>query len=164
MVTREDLYKKFGITAEAAQLFETALGNLLLGAEGLQREWAEKPDPSTATSKLENIEKSTLGRLLRMAQSVIDFDNDLITIFGNALNTRNRLIHGFYERHGFQIQTESGRETMVKNLEEMHRELFNAWQLADAMSRVLVKYIVELKTNPDASGRGPVEKITFTVD
>ena len=163
MATREQLYAKFGITAEAAQLFETALGTLLLGAEGLHKEWIEKPDPETAALKLANVKKSTLGRLLRMARSVIEFDDGLILFFSNALDTRNRLMHGFYERHNFQIQTESGRGTMIDDLEVMHTELFNAWQLADSLSGVLMNYLVELKTNPDASGRGPVEKISFTV-
>ena len=34
MATRDDLYAKFGATAEAAQLFETELGTLLLVASG----------------------------------------------------------------------------------------------------------------------------------
>ncbi len=39
MATREEVYQKFGVTAEAAQLFETELGTLLLGAQGVNNGW-----------------------------------------------------------------------------------------------------------------------------
>lgn len=35
MADRHELYAKYGIAAEAAQLFETELGTLLLGLRGL---------------------------------------------------------------------------------------------------------------------------------
>jgi hypothetical protein len=38
MASRDDLYCKFGVTAEAAQLFETELGTLLLAARGLRKD------------------------------------------------------------------------------------------------------------------------------
>ena len=37
MATREEVYAKFGLTAEAAQLFETELGTILLAREGEER-------------------------------------------------------------------------------------------------------------------------------
>ena len=162
MASRDELYAKFGITAEAAQLFETALGTLLLGAEGLKKGWYEIPDPATGTETLARIENSTLGRLLKSTQGVVDFDDELIALFQDALTTRNRLMHGFYLRHDFSIQTDEGRDKMISDLEEMHTKLFNAWQLADGMSGVLLNYIMKLKTDPEAAGRGPVEKIEFT--
>lgn len=163
MATRDELYAKFGMTAEAAQLFETALGTLLLGAEGLKGEWAEKPDLQDATDKYAKINKSTLGQLLRSARTVVDLDEDLIDMFGDALDTRNKLMHGFYLRHNFAIQTDAGRDSMIEDLEETHTILYNAWQIADQLSGVLLDYIMELKNNPDAKGRGPVEKIQFQI-
>lgn len=163
MASRDELYSKFGITAEAAQLLETALGTLVLGAEGLKKGWFEIPNPSTATETLAKIENSTLGRLLKSTQGVVDFDDALIALFQGALATRNRLMHGFFLRHDFSIQTDEGRDAMIDDLEEMHTELFNAWQLADGMSGVLLDYLVELKTDPEAADRGPVKKIEFTL-
>ena len=161
VATRDEVYAKFGITAEAAQLFETALGTLLLSAEALQKGWNELPDYQAATLLYKDIEKSTLGRLLRSAKSVIEFDDNLIDIFDSALKTRNRLSHGFYERHNFRIQSDDGRDLMFADLEAMHTELFNAWQLADMLSSHLLKYFLELKADPKASEKGPVATIKF---
>jgi hypothetical protein len=36
MASRDDVYLKFGVTAEAAQLLETSLGTALLGVQGLK--------------------------------------------------------------------------------------------------------------------------------
>lgn len=163
MATRDELYAKFGITAEAAQLFETALGTLLLGAEGLKGEWAEKPEPLAATEKYAKINRNTLGQLLRSARTVVDFDEDLVDIFGEALDARNKVMHGFYLRHNFATQTDEGRDSMIEDLEEKHTLLFNAWQIADQLSGVLLDYLMELKDNPDAKGRGPFEKIQFQI-
>lgn len=163
MASRDELYAKFGITAEAAQLFETALGTFLLGAEGLKRGWHEAPDRTKATETVSRIEKSTLGRLLKSTQGVIEFDDALIAAFQKALATRNRLMHGFYLRHDFSIQTDEGRDEMINDLEEMHTSLFNAWQLADTMSGVLLNYLMELRTDPDSAGRGPATKIQFKI-
>ena len=39
VATRDELYAKFGVTAEAAQLFETELGPLILCVRGLEEGW-----------------------------------------------------------------------------------------------------------------------------
>jgi hypothetical protein len=134
MASRDDVYCKFGITAEAAQLLETSLGTLLLGVEGMQKGWHTLPQPEEAAAALERIEKSTLGTLLKELKQLVTFEGDLPAFFLSALKTRNRLMHGFYERHNVKIQTDEGRDTMLADLEAMHTELFNAWQVADAMS------------------------------
>ena len=45
------LYAKFGITAEAAQLFETELGTVLLSAQGLEHGWHIAPDRKKARAR-----------------------------------------------------------------------------------------------------------------
>jgi hypothetical protein len=65
-------------------------------------------------------------------------DDDNIAKFNSALSARNRLNHGFFERHNFAIQTAEGRDAMIADLESMHCELFEAWQLAGQLSDVLV--------------------------
>jgi hypothetical protein len=64
MATREELYAKFGVTAEAAQLFETELGTLLLAINGLEHGWHLTPDPRKARETLDQIGAHTLGRKL----------------------------------------------------------------------------------------------------
>lgn len=64
MASRDDLYSKFGITAEAAQLFETELGTLLLAARGAEKGWYVQPDPEAGRKVLDEIGRHTLGGLL----------------------------------------------------------------------------------------------------
>lgn len=145
MATREALYAKFGITAEAAQLFETELGTLLLAAQGLRHGWAAKPDGKHARSVLDGINRSTLGGLITTLKKHVEFSDDLEERFASALQARNKLNHGFFERHNFRIQTEEGRDVMMADLEALHKELFNAWRLASAMTALAMQAIERAK-------------------
>jgi hypothetical protein len=138
MASRNDVYLKFGVAAEAAQLLETSLGTALVGVQGLQRGWHTLPKPEEARAALERVEKSTLGTLLKEIQALVTFEGDMPAFFLAALKTRNRLMHGFYERHNFKIQTDEGRDEMLADLEAMHNELLNAWQAADAIASVIL--------------------------
>lgn len=142
MASRDELYAKFGITAEAAQLFETELGTLLLCARGLANGWHVVPDCESGRDLLRDIDKSTLGGLLSKLKKHVEYDEDLSTRFASALVARNRLNHGFYERHNFKIQTDEGRDVMMADLEALHDELFTAWQLAGAMTSLASEVIM----------------------
>jgi hypothetical protein len=140
MATRDELYAKFGITAEAAQLFETELGTLLLAVTGIAEHWKDQPDPASARELLDHInDKHTLGRLLGTVSDKVDFDKVTRDKLASAVAARNRLNHGFFLRHGVSIQSGEGREAMVAELEKLHDELFNAWQLASTMSDLALK-------------------------
>lgn len=136
MATRDELYAKFGITAEAAQLFETELGTLWLCVHGLENGWHVNPDGAKARAILQEADQSTLGGLLRKLEKHGILQASLAQCLSSALVARNRLIHGFYERHNFKIQTEAGRDEMIADLEKLHEELFSAWQLASGMTRL----------------------------
>jgi hypothetical protein len=139
MATRSELYAKFGVTAEAAQLFETELGTLLLWARDLENGWHVTPDGEAARAVLSEIDRSTLGQLLTNLKKHVKLDDDLGSRFASALRARNRLNHGFFERHNFKIQTDEGRDTMVADLETLHDELFHAWQIASAMTAIAIR-------------------------
>lgn len=134
MATREQLYAKFGETAEAAQLFETELGTLLLCVQGLERGWHAAPDGGASEKLLHDIDRSTLGQLLAKLRLSISFDEAVTGQFASALKARNRLNHGFYERHSFAIQSDGGRDAMLEDLSALHDELFDAWRMADRIS------------------------------
>ena len=142
MATREELYAKFGITAEAAQLFETELGTLLLCARGLESGWHVVPAGASGRDLLREINRSTLGGLLAKLKRHVETDDDLSARFASALAARNQLNHGFYERHNFKIQTDEGRDAMMADLEVLHDELFTAWQLAGAMTSLASEVIM----------------------
>lgn len=133
MAERHELYAKYGIAAEAAQLFETELGTLLLCLQGLSEGWHQQPDGAAARAFLDKIERDTLGRLLGKLEGWLKLDDDLEPIFSAGLRARNNLAHGFFERHNFKIQSSNGRSQMISDLEVLHGELFKAWRLASAI-------------------------------
>ncbi|QQM28870.1 hypothetical protein JET14_10930 [Martelella lutilitoris] len=149
MATRDELYAKFGITAEAAQLFEVELGSLLLCARAIEQDWSFKADPDKARKLLRDIDRSTLGHLLRSLEKCVVLDDGLADRFASALHTRNRLFHRFYESHNFKIQTDAGRDGMMSDLEAMHVELFNAWQIASSMTATATAFLLRLRRKGD---------------
>ncbi|WP_457940330.1 hypothetical protein [Mesorhizobium sp. 10J20-29] len=146
MATRDELYAKFGITAEAAQLFEVELGSLLLCARAIERGLHFKADPDKAQKLLHDIDRSTLGHLLGSLKKRVELGDGLADRFVSALQTRNRLFHRFYESHNFKIQTDQGRDAMMADLETMHVELFNAWQVASGMTAAATAFLIELRS------------------
>ena len=145
MATREQLYAKFGETAEAAQLFETDLGTLLLCVRGLEQGWHAEPDAEAAAKLLHDVDRSTLGQLLAKLRASFSFDEGLTDQFASALKARNQLNHGFYERHNFAIQTDEGRDVMLNDLSALHHELFNAWRMADRISTAFSAALVHAR-------------------
>lgn len=148
MTTREELYAKFGMTAEAAQLFETELETLLFGLRAIEQGWHVNPDPAEARRVLDHLDTHTLGRLLGALRDRVSFDESTLSCFTAALDARNRLNHGFFERHNFNIQTAQGREVMLADLERLHDTLSVAWQRASALTDTVVKLINRLGDKP----------------
>ncbi len=159
MASRDQLYAKFGITAEAAQLFETALGTVVLASKGHNNNWYSEQDPNAAARALEVIECSTLGRVLEMLKQELRFEDDLIIKqFKRGLVARNKLFHGFFERHNFKIQSEVGRDDMVADLEELHEELFQCWRVADSLASALAEELItEEQIKKHTSGESPIK-------
>lgn len=152
MADRHELYAKYGIAAEAAQLFETELGTLLLGLRGLDEGWHILPDGEAAREVLDTVDRSTLGRLLNDLKRHITIEGDLEAGFATALKARNQLMHGFFERHNFKIQTEEGRRDMIANLDALHGELFAAWRAADKLTTIISAVVRHGAQNRPRSG------------
>ncbi len=138
---RHELYMKFGIAAEAAQLFETELGTLLLGLRALENDWHISPDGAAAREVLDSIDRSTLGRLLNDLRRHLRLDGGLEDLFSSGLKARNQLMHGFFERHNFKIQTQEGRAEMVADLDDLHGELFRAWRSAGKLATIIAEMV-----------------------
>ena len=103
MPDRYELYAKFGIAAEAAQLFETELGTLLLGFRGSEKNWHIEPDGAAARVVVDKIDRSTLGKHLDDLRNYINFEGGVEDVFFSGLAARNQLAHGYFERHGLRI-------------------------------------------------------------
>lgn len=155
MAERYELYAKFGIAAEAAQLFETELGTLLLALRGLENNWHVTPDGDAARQMLDGINRNTLGKLLNDLKQHITIEGDLETMFFSALQARNRLFHGYFERHNLKIQTKVGREEMIADLDDLHGEVFNAWQTASMLSNTFTAAMRLLRRVHEGSETDP---------
>jgi hypothetical protein len=129
MASRDDVYLKFGLTAEAAQLFETDLGTVLLGLVGESKGWHLNPNPTEAAEFYEGFNRKTLGQILGDVKRRVQLEPKYAVAFESALGARNRLNHGFFERHNYAIASDEGRQRMWDDLERLHQELFEAWQL-----------------------------------
>ncbi|QCI94527.1 hypothetical protein [Novosphingobium sp. EMRT-2] len=149
MADRHELYAKYGIAAEAAQLFETELGTLLLCLRALDEGWHIMPEGEAAREVLDTIDRSTLGRALNDLKRHITIEGDLEEGFSSALKARNQLMHGFFERHNFKIQTEDGRKEMIADLDSLHGELFVAWRAADKLVTI-ISAVVRLRAENGA--------------
>ncbi|MFC1535027.1 hypothetical protein ACFL7M_16875 [Thermodesulfobacteriota bacterium] len=136
MASLDDVYKKFGETAEAAQLLETEISNILLSIKAVEYDFFQNQNKSMAHGILEKINKSTLGTLLKKVEEIIGGEENLIKIFQNALNERNRLSHSFYREHNFRRNSNKGCDIMLEDLEKMHKTILQAYKVALALSGI----------------------------
>lgn len=138
MVTREAVYAKFGLAAEAAQLLETELGSILLVLEGEKRRWRVSPNPDEAAVFYEKLDKKTLGQILSAVKSHTKLADHLEAEFERGLLARNRLNHGFFHRHNFAMFAAEGRGAMIAELDELHQELLRAYYVAQRISSAMI--------------------------
>lgn len=154
MATRDEVYQKFGVTAEAAQLLETELSTLMISIRALENDWhITGPDREIGRKAVEEIDGHTLGAMLKKLKGIVQIDDFLTSKLTSALKARNRLIHGFYERHNFGIDSDAGRDAMIADLEKLHEELFLAWQLAGGMTSTFMVIMLDLKQRQVGIGR-----------
>lgn len=136
MPSLEALYAKFGVTAEAGQLLETALGNLLI-SDAIELHGFDKVQNKVLAKKiLEEIDRKTLGQLIhafRKRRSVpIEFETELEL----ALSERNRLNHSFFLEHNLRKLSEEGRQQMISDLEVIHERILNAYRSTSRIANI----------------------------
>ncbi len=132
----DDVYRKFGEVAEAAQLLETGLGNLLLLYRAVEAGLLEDQDPEKAAQILEQINRSTLGQLLWQLRGTHDGLDELDELLTTAKLERNRLNHSFYRQHNFRRNSGEGRALMLEDLEHMHEKIIQAYKAVMKLSGV----------------------------
>ena len=126
----DEVYRKFGEVAEAAQLFETALGSLLFWEECSKRQSIFNPDPVLSRQIYDSVNKKTSGQLFSKLKDFDErFDNQSLKIdFAMALDERNRLFHSFYREHNFRRNSPQGCQIMLDDLEKMHDIILDAYK------------------------------------
>ena len=136
MATRDDLYRKYGEASEAAQLLETELGNLLLEHECIDAGLFKYSDPDRATAIYRRINKQTLGQLIRSLGSIGESNVELDRQLDRALASRNRLTHAFFLQHNNRLNSDHGRDVMLRDLEAIHQQLLEAYKAVFLLSGV----------------------------
>lgn len=94
------LYAEFGMAAEKAQVLELEAGNVILSFVALT---VDPKDISTADKigykkLVDEVDRKTLGNLLRQIRKIVEFDSSSEEIISEALNKRNYLVHGFFKK------------------------------------------------------------------
>jgi hypothetical protein len=136
LVTLEDVYRKFGEVAEAAQLLETELGNILILIGAADANLIEQADPAVAAQLFKRINRHTLGQLLVQLHRSTDSAAHIEDILSAALRERNRLSHSFYREHNFRRNSTAGCALMVQDLESMHETLIEALKATHLLSGI----------------------------
>ena len=135
-----DVYRMFGEAAEAAQLLETELGTMLLGAAVLEEDLVLKPDPKRAREIYDVIDRKTLGQLVRgfkeKGNATAENADKLESLLWTAVEERNRLQHSFFRQHNFRRNSNEGRAIMIKDLESIHDKILDAYKALMLLSGV----------------------------
>jgi hypothetical protein len=132
----DDVYGKFGFTAEAAQLLETELGNALLKHGIVEENLVNQPNPNRAADLFRQINERTLGQLIAKLKGKNQSIADLEDMLAKALDERNRLFHSFYREHNFRRNSDEGRQRMLNDLESIHETLLGAYKAVMLLSGV----------------------------
>ncbi|MDS1873253.1 hypothetical protein [Vibrio vulnificus] len=136
MTTIDEVYRKFGEASEAAQLLETELGTLLIQLLAADKGLFEESNPEIAQKLVNDVNKSTLGQLIRRVGYNSETEEQMVAMFSNALKTRNRLAHNFFREHGLGRNSATGRKAMLEDLEVMHSNLLEAYKGALLLSGI----------------------------
>lgn len=130
-----NVYAAFGRAAEAAQAMETAAGTLALAYVAMWTAPANSAETSNQLRQiLADIDRQTLGRLLRSLGDTLGWEKSLVTTLDVALERRNYLTHKFFRHHNFAISSNAGRLKMLAELQEIASTLAQANQILDGLT------------------------------
>jgi hypothetical protein len=115
-----------GLTLFAAQEFEECLLGMLTGLYVTENpnNWQENYQKET-----ENLNSMPLGKLLKRAQKIVSFDQEVATTLELAQTQRNKFIHGYYYK---TCELLSDYRCHQKIIEEL-KELLNLFKKAISM-------------------------------
>jgi hypothetical protein len=156
MPTLDDVYRKFGETAEAAQLVETELGTMLLLVCGVDKGLLSKPNPAGASDLLDTINRHTLGQLIKSLNKTTQSLDALYSLLTSARDERNRLFHTFYRQHNFRRNSDEGRSSMLNDLESIHDTLLRAYKAIMLLSGVDLETLTAAGEQVGPTGHLPI--------
>ncbi|HSE18654.1 MAG TPA: hypothetical protein VLB46_16480 [Pyrinomonadaceae bacterium] len=135
----QELYCKYGRTAEMAQVMEFEAGNLALAFISV---WF---DPKTITDEqrhmfqgvIDDVDKRTFGNLLKQIRKTVTISEKIEQTVTEALEKRNYLTHRFFKKHNFAINSEEGKKVMIAELDDIYRALNLAHAVLSGMTHTL---------------------------
>jgi hypothetical protein len=136
-----ELYAEYGITAEKAQALEVAAGNVALAfiAIGVDTHQITPEQREMFRDIVNDVNRKTLGALLRSMKSWANLDDVLLQMIDDALERRNYLAHRFFPEHNFAIFDVDGRKEMMAELKKIQATFDRAHRSLSAMSSILLK-------------------------
>lgn len=146
MITRDDIYRKFGEVAEAAQLIETDIGTaqlFLRAVEGGMITPTLEVDSRRAAELLAKIDRQTLGQHIKETKQITNALDQIEPMLSAALKERNRLFHHFYREHNIRINTAAGRAIMLADLEAAHDTLTKVYKMLSLLSGIDLDALAE---------------------
>ncbi|WP_136256500.1 hypothetical protein [Metallibacterium scheffleri] len=146
----DDVYCKFGEVSEAAQLLETALGNILLTVGAIDADLLENKDPEKAATLFKSINRDTLGQLLKRLHKSVDSAANIESVLTTALSERNRLAHSFYRQHNFRRNSDVGCDIMLNDLNAIHEVIITALKAVHILSGVDLDGLLPVQALPTA--------------
>lgn len=147
-MTIDDVYKLFGETSHWASILEEQLGNIcMLNERVISQDKYRTESPSAI---VEMFEKKTIGQLIGTLKSVLgnEPESKTDTIFKPALESRNRLIHGFFIDHHDILKDEKTIPSAMAELNEIKNSIYSAANYATRICTALTaQYQVALSSD-----------------
>lgn len=131
-----ELYARFGVAAEAAQVLEVGAGNLAIAYLALVVDTAKVTQTQTEVFRavINDLNRKTLGAMFRHLKAFSTIDPVIMDVLDKALERRNYLTHNFFRTYNFAIQSEAGRAAMIEELVEILADIQKGHQMLDAMT------------------------------
>lgn len=129
-MTIDDVYKLFGEASHWANIPEEQLGSICMLNERVINQ--DKRKTENATAIVEMFEKKTIGQLIGILKKVLgkELESEVDTIFKPALESRNRLIHGFFIDHHDILKDQEMISGAIAELNEIKNSIFLAADIA----------------------------------
>jgi hypothetical protein len=143
----DELYAKFGRTAEMAQVMELEAGNLALSYVLIAFDVNNltKEQKLFLKSLSEDIDRRTFGNLINILKKSMNVDQTIEDAIDSALEKRNYLTHRFFRTHNFAIHSAEGRAKMIEELSD----LYEAFSIAHTILHGMTDTLNELFGNPN---------------
>lgn len=120
----KEVFAFFGLAAYYGQVFEQAALHL---AAALHVYAMSPRTRQGVDATWERLDRQTLGQLLASARQRTTIDPTIDELLGEAIDSRNYLVHRFFERNSERFMLESGRKSMIHEL----RDATGLFQRAD---------------------------------